>query len=102
MRTLLVGRRGRTSLGLVFVTTVGLLLGALPAAANTSPQTLPFSQNWASTGLITTNDDWSGVPGIEGYLGQDITTGTATDPQTLLTSSLLPNDLDVIANQNNT
>jgi hypothetical protein len=30
----------------------------------TTPQTLPFSQNWTNTGLITANDDWSGVPGI--------------------------------------
>src|SRR6185369_8849822 len=45
-------------------------------------QTLPFSQNWSNTGLITANDDWSGVPGIEGYLGQDITTTTGANPQT--------------------
>ena len=69
--------------------------------ADTTPQSLPFSQNWSNTGLITTNDIWAGVPGIEGYLGQDITTGTGTDPQTLLTTSALANDLDVIANQTN-
>lgn len=64
-------------------------------------QTLPFSQNWTNTGLITANDSWSGVPGIEGYLGQDITTSTGVDPQTLLTTSGAANDLDVIANQAN-
>lgn len=67
--------------------------------ANNSAQTLPFSQDWTNTGLITTNDDWSGVPGIEGYLGQDITTVTGTDPQTLLGTSAVANDLTVLANQ---
>src|SRR5215213_9334870 len=59
-------------------------------------QVLPFSQNWTNTGLITANDDWSLVPGIEGFLGQDITTGTGVDPRTLLTNSTFANDLDVI------
>jgi hypothetical protein len=68
--------------------------------ADNVPQSLPFSQDW-STNLITTNDDWSPVPGIEGYLGQDITTGVGVDPQTLLTTSAATNDLDVIANQSN-
>ena len=35
-----------------------------------------FSQNWTNTGLITANDNWSGVPFIIGYLG-DIDAGTA-------------------------
>lgn len=60
-----------------------------------------FTQNWSNAGLITANDDWSGVQSVEGYLGQDITTATGVDPQTLLTTSTLPNDLDVIANQTN-
>lgn len=69
--------------------------------ADSSAQSIPFSQNWTTTTLITTNDNWTGVPGIEGYLGQDITTGTGTDPQTLLGVSGVANDLDVIANQAN-
>ncbi|MFN2438798.1 MAG: Calx-beta domain-containing protein, partial [Chitinophagaceae bacterium] len=59
----------------------------------------PFIQNWSNISLITANDNWSGVPGIIGYLGQDITTATGTDPQTLLTVSSVANDIDVIANQ---
>ena len=35
-----------------------------------------LTQNWANTGLITTNDDWSGVPSITGYLGNDVTSAT--------------------------
>ena len=78
-----------------------LLVFVLPAGANTSPQTLPFSQEWTNTGQITANDNWTGVAGIEGYLGQDLTTSTGTDPQTLLGTSSVANDLDVIANQTN-
>jgi uncharacterized protein len=70
--------------------------------ADTSPQTLPFSQNWANNGMITANDNWSGVPGVEGFLGQDITTATGTDPQTLITTSVVAGDLTVLANQTNT
>lgn len=44
----------------------------------------PLSQNWTNTGLITTNDDWSGVPSFEGYRGDDLTVVTGTDPQTIL------------------
>src|ERR1700754_4943521 len=61
-----------------------------------------LTQNWSNTGQITANDDWSGVASIEGFLGQDITTGTATDPRTLTTDSGLANDIDAIANQSNT
>ncbi len=28
-----------------------------------------LTQNWSNAGLITSNDDWSGVPSIVGYLG---------------------------------
>jgi hypothetical protein len=41
------------------------------------------------------------VPRIQGFLGQDLTT-TGTDPRTLLRTSAIVNDLDVIANQTNT
>ena len=69
------------------------------SAVNNMPQTLPFTQNWSNTGLITTNDDWTNVPGIVGFLG-DITTTTqaAIDPRTVLTDFTTQ---DVIANQTN-
>ena len=61
----------------------------------------PFSQDWTNTTQITTNDDWSTVPSIIGYLGNDdSTTVTGIDPQTLLTESASP-VVDVIANQTN-
>ena len=67
-------------------------------AADSTAQTPPFSQDWHDTTLITVTDDWSGVPGVVGFLGQDITTTTGVDPQTLLTDSTVANDVDVIAN----
>ncbi len=83
----------------VILPTTGLI--SFPVSANNSAQTLPFSQDWTNTGLITANDNWSAVPGIEGFLGQDITTTTGVDPQTLLGTSSVAVDLDVIANQTN-
>ena len=62
-----------------------------------------FTQNWTNTTLITANDNWAGVASVQGFLGQDITTATGIDPQTLLTgASAIALDLDVIANQSNT
>ena len=59
-----------------------------------------LTQNWSNAGLITTNDDWSGVPSITGYLG-DIDAGSATnvDPRTL--TGAASGAVDVIANQTN-
>ena len=72
----------------------------VPVLANNTPQTLPFSQNWTDTGLITADDNWTAVPGIVGYRGDDLTTVTATDPRTILVDgSATP--IDVIANQTN-
>ena len=65
---------------------------------NTTAQVPPYSQNWSNTGLITTSDDWSAVPGIMGYRGDDLTTVTGTDPQTLLMDGT-NTPVDVNANQ---
>jgi 5'-nucleotidase len=65
----------------------------------TKISTFPYSQNWSNPDLITANDNWSGVTGVQGYLGQDITTATGVDPQTLTGESTLANDTDVVANQ---
>jgi hypothetical protein len=84
------------------------LLGAgnllrLPVAyADTTPQPLPFVQQWTNTGLITTDNDWSGVPGIIGYRGDDFggaaTTTAGIDPQSV-TQDLSGTPVNVIANQ---
>ncbi len=79
------------------------LLASLVAVlfADATTQSLPFSQNWATASLITTNDNWSGVPGIVGYLGDyTASSPTAVDPQTLL-ADYSSTAIDVIANQSN-
>ncbi len=89
------------------IATLALAAGAFLASAASAQtaQTLPFTQNWTNTGLITTNDDWSGVPGIVGYLGDIDAAGAVTnvDPRTLLADYAPGNTpasaVDVIANQ---
>jgi hypothetical protein len=63
-----------------------------------APQLLPFSQNWSNAGLITLDDNWGGVPGIQGRRGDNITGGTGVDPQTLLAADD-PGVVDVNANR---
>ncbi|WP_191280398.1 ExeM/NucH family extracellular endonuclease [Nocardioides flavus (ex Wang et al. 2016)] len=60
--------------------------------------TFPYTQDWSDISLITANDDWSGVSGVQGYLGQNITTATGVDPQTLTGESAAADDTDVVAN----
>jgi len=64
-----------------------------------SPST-PFLQDWTNIGLITANDDWSGVPSIVGHHGNDLTTTIGADPQTVLGDGGATT-VDVIANQTN-
>ena len=63
-----------------------LILSVLSASAwaDSAPQTLPFSQDWSDAGVITTTDDWSAAPGIIGYRGDGLATGTGMDPQLVL------------------
>jgi len=60
-----------------------------------------FSQNWSDASLITANDDWSGVPSIQGYRGDGLTGSTGTDPRTILSDGS-GTPVDVIANQSST
>ncbi len=57
---------------------------ALVHPSNSTLQPLPFAQAWTNTTLITASDDWSGVPGVIGYRGDDLVTMTGVDPQTVL------------------
>ncbi|ADB16009.1 autotransporter-associated beta strand repeat protein [Pirellula staleyi DSM 6068] len=59
-----------------------------------------FSQDWTNAGLITTNDDWSGVPSIIGYIGTGLASGDGVDPQTVLADGS-STAVDVNANQAN-
>lgn len=55
-----------------------------------------FSQDWSNAGLISSDDNWDGVPSIIGYRGDGLTGGTAVDPQTVTGSSTV---VDVNANR---
>jgi hypothetical protein len=72
------------------------------AFADATYQGLPYLQNWTNAGMITLSDDWSGVPGVIGYRGDDLTVLTGTDPQTLVADAGAPGlVVDVNANQTN-
>lgn len=60
-----------------------------------------FSQNWSNVNQITAANDWSGVPSILGYRGDDIITTTGVNPQTVLAFQGTTAVLNVIANQTN-
>src|SRR5262245_27821048 len=81
---------------------LGVLAAAGTASANTTPQPLPFSQNWSNGGLITTTNDWSGVPGVTGY-GDDLTGTTANvDPRTIVAPQTTVVLIPQISGPNNT
>lgn len=69
-----------------------------PALADSTPQTLPFGQDWSNIGLIVGNDDWSAVPGVTGYRGDSLTGATAADPQAIVADGN-GTPVDVNANQ---
>ena len=84
---------------------IGILTAALAVVqsgprADATPQGLPFAQSWTNIAQISINDDWDGVPGIVGYRGDDATTVTGTDPQTLL-GDYTTTPVDVNINQTN-
>ena len=93
-------RMNRSHVITALTITVALLviIVCFSVSADSTVQTLPFSQNWTNTGLITTDDTWSGVPGIVGFRGDGLTGGTGVDPQTVLAESTV---VDVNANQTN-
>jgi len=78
-----------------------LAVAAVMAIGNSTTQTLPFSQDWTNAGLITANNDWSAVPGINGYFGENGATNTTGVDPTTLTTDLGDGVTDVFANQSN-
>lgn len=76
-----------------------LVSEAVAGPENNVPQTLPFSQDWSNVGLISVDDDWTGVAGIVGYRGDELSTMIDVDLRTVLADgSLTP--VDVNANRN--
>jgi hypothetical protein len=45
---------------------------------------LPFSQAWSDTGLISRDDDWSGVAGVVGHRGDGLVAAAGVDPRTVV------------------
>ena len=70
-----------------------------PAAADTTPQSLPLTQDWSNDAAIPADDDWSAVPGLIGYRGDGLTTATGVSPLTVLAGGTAV--VDVNANQLN-
>lgn len=58
----------------------------------------PFLQDWTNIGLITSDDNWMGVPSIIGYLGEAGGSTEDVNAQTVLTTFVT---LDVQANETN-
>jgi hypothetical protein len=60
--------------------------------------TLPFAQGWSDTGLISRDDDWSGVAGVVGHRGDGLTSVPGTDPR-LVVADGAGTPVDVNANE---
>ena len=85
-----------------FISAGSLALAASAAHADATYHPLAnggFSQDWSNTGLITTDNIWTGVPSIEGYRGDGLTGSAGTDPRTIVAFGATP--LDVKANVTN-
>ena len=83
--------------GALIASPLALGLASAPADADVSSRilTFPYTQNWSNADLITDNNDWSNVTGVQGYLGGGLTGATGTDPQTLTGETT---DTNVLAN----
>lgn len=88
----------------VLIAWLSASVGSFPAKADSSVHSMllgAFSQDWTNMGLITVNDDWSGVPSVIGYLGNySASAPVDVDPQTLL-SDYSSVTVDVNSNQTN-
>jgi hypothetical protein len=80
-----------------FIVTGSQKVKADNAYCSVTPTTA-FLQNWSNVGLITVDDNWNGVPCINGYRGDDATAGEGVNPETVLAD--YSGVLDVNANRN--
>lgn len=62
-------------------------LAAMPLVstlrADDVPQKLPLVQDWSNVALITTENDWSSVPGFVGFRGDKLASRPGANPQTI-------------------
>lgn len=119
-----MARRINVSLSLAAISTILIVLtslsgsivpdriGVTPNAKassvyfNLASGSLNFSVTPASVNQITTNDNWSLVPSVEGYEGKNLTATHGIDPQTILGTEFVSNQLpntptNVAANKGN-
>lgn len=91
---------------------VDLNIDYVPAAEansvyfNLTSGNLNFGVSPSTINQITTNDDWSSVASVEGYMGLNLTTTHGVDPQTVLGTEFANNQLpnsprNVAANKGN-
>ncbi len=73
---------------------------ALTVRADAAPQKLPFVQDWSNSALITTENDWSGVPGFVGYRGDKLASKPGANPQTIMADGN-SSPVNILANQKN-
>jgi hypothetical protein len=60
------------------------LLVAITAWGDSTPQPLPFGQNWSLTATnLAAENDWSGVPGFVGHRGDRLVSAIGVNPQTV-------------------
>ena len=91
---------------LPFVSSIIPTVGATSVYANLASSNLTLNITPATTNLITTNDNWSGVASVEGYEGKNLTATHGIDPQTVLGTEFAGNALpstptQVSANKSN-
>lgn len=81
---------------------LGIVMVAMTATlrADDVPQKLPFVQDWSNPALITTENDWSGVPGFIGYRGDKFASKPGVNPQTI-TADGNSSPVVVLPNQKN-
>lgn len=61
-----------------------------------------FTQDWSNADLITSNNSWASVPSIEGYRGDNLTTTTGVNPQTVVAAGTSPLNVEANATDPNT
>jgi len=77
-----------------------LSVSPLAANADSTYRSLPFFQDWSDTAMIKANNDWTGVPGILGYRGDNLVTTDGGNPATIVAPGV-GTPFSIIANQAN-
>jgi uncharacterized protein len=79
------------------ISAFGLSITIVVLGDDTS-QKVGLVQDWSGTGLISKENDWSGVPGFVGYRGDKLIPKPGTNPQTV-TADGTSTTVQVLANQ---